>query len=232
MKNWLYNSNAEVKLNRVKINACCLFICYMIGFSCTSESKLKEEASSSPVSIPPTDEQLVEIGLQKLGQWTDFWRSKGADFRTFGLVKEYDYEPLEWPGENALTEDNPLREHQIPHPGSDGVVDIYGYKIVLDENQRVSYNPDSEVIYYKSNGMRERLLFIGPSGGFEDATWLSEDILLVAGHLQKENGFVPVLWLVKPYENKYIIFETSFASQSYIPENYLQLKLQDLDFSL
>src|SRR5690606_582078 len=140
------------------------------------------------------------------------------------------YEVVEWPEENLLSEENPLKEYQLTNPGSNGVVDFYNYKIVVDGDKQVNFNPDSEVVYYKSNGMRERLLFIGPSGVFEDASWINDNHLLVSGHLQKENGFVPIIWLVYPDSNKYAVYESRFSTRDYSPESYLKEKLENLRF--
>ena len=200
-------------------------------YSCTSDNKNTEGNTPVTSSTPaaPNDKQLLEIGIQKLDEWVAYWRSKGADMQQFELEQEHVYEPVEWPGENVMPEESPLRDYQIPHPGSEGVVDIYSYKLVLNEEQELGFNPDSEVVYYRSDGMRERLLFIGPSGGFEDAVWVTEDHLLVSGHLQKENGYVPVVWLVQPQAHKYAVYEGNFATQDYASDSYLKVKLKTLD---
>ncbi|MEX2593245.1 MAG: bifunctional isocitrate dehydrogenase kinase/phosphatase [Anditalea sp.] len=203
----------------------------MAVFSCSTEKVEKEEAVSLR-SDEPTEDQLLQIGIQKLGKWVDYWESKGANFNVsnFDLNQEHLYEVIEWPEENVISDDNPLKGHQIPNPNSKGVVDIYQYKILIDEAKQVDFNPDAEVIYFKNNGMRERLLFIGPSGVFEDAVWISESHLLVSGHIQKEEGFVPVVWLILPEEHRYSVYENSFSTLDYSPESYLKEKLSNLKF--
>lgn len=212
------------------------FYCLMIGMplllSCTSETKTAVTVATPSSPAAPTDKELLEIGIQKLGEWSGYWKKKGADIQGFKLEQEYVYEPLEWPGENVYTEESPLKSYQIPHPAGEGVVDIYSYKLVINEDQGLSFNPDSEVVYYRSDGMRERLLFIGPSGVFEDAVWVTEDHLLVGGHIQKENAFVPVVWLINPEAHKYALYESSFTTQDHASESYLKEKLEDLDILL
>lgn len=207
-----------------------IILSLLIG-ACAPEKATEEAESVSSAPAIPDDEQLVEIGVQKLKDWSGHWQSKGANPGDFRLVQKHNYEPLELPSENTLQENNPLRDYQIHHPTAEGVVDIYGYKIEIGEEQRVSFNPDSEVVYYRTDGMRERLLFIGPSGVFEDAVWVSEDHLLVAGHMQTEAGFEPVLWLINPEEREYSVFESNFSTQAYAPESFLKVKLKGLDFS-
>ena len=204
---------------------------WLVFFSCNSDKKESAEAGI-PESAEPTEDQLLQLGIQKLNTWTDFWASKGADFNpeNFDLNQEHIYEVVEWPGKNVLIGDHPLKAYQFPNPLSKGVVDIYDYKLVVDEEKQVDYNPDAEVVYYKANGMRERLLFIGPSGVFEDAVWISESHLLVSGHIQNESGFVPVIWLIIPEEHRYSVYENRFVTQDYSPDSYLKEKLRNLKF--
>ena len=58
---------------------------------------------------------------------------------------------------------------------------------------------------------------------------MTEDHLLVSGHLQKENGYVPVVWLVQPEAHKYVVYEGNFATQDYASDSYLKVKLKTLD---
>jgi|SRR5690606_3295517 hypothetical protein len=218
--------------NRYIAFFCSFLIGLPIGFSCTSETKTAETVATVSSPMEPTDKQLLEIGIQKLDQWASYWKKKGADVQAFELEQEYVYEPLEWPGENVFLEDSPLKNYQIPHPAAEGVVDIYSYKLVLNEDGELNFNPDSEVVYYRSDGMRERLLFIGPSGVFEDAVWVTEDHLLVSGHIQKEDGFVPVVWLINPEAHKYAVYESNFYTQDHSSESYLIEKLKSLDIPL
>jgi hypothetical protein len=204
---------------------------FITFFSCSTE-RVENEETVSTVSEQPTEDQLLQIGIQKLDKWVGYWESKGANLNinNFDLNQEHLYEVTEWPEENMMSDDDPLKEYQIPNPVSKGVVDIYDYKMVIQGSKQVDFNPDAEVVYYKDNGMRERLLFIGPSGVFEDAVWISESHLLVAGHLQTEEGFVPVVWLVLPEEHKYSVYENRFATHDYSPESYLKEKLTNLKF--
>ena len=217
----------------IKIDQYARFICIfsLIILSCSSEKKMKEE-TTTPEPAEPTEIQLLETGINKLKNWAEFWESKGADLnvKNFHPKQEHEYEVIEWPEENVLSEENPLKTYQIPNPGSKGILDIYSYKLVVDDKNQVDFNPDSEVVYYKNNGMRERLLFIGPSGIFEDAVWISDEQLMVSGHLQKEDGYVPIVWLVYPHLHQYTIFESIFSTKDYSPDEYLREKLENLNF--
>lgn len=227
--------NKKISINHMKIIKLNLFAFFLFIlaslFSCSSD-KQEEKAMQTEDSIEPSDEDLLQIGIQKLEKWVGFWKAKGTDFglKNFEPKQEHQYEVVEWPGENILSEDNPLREYQIPNPVTHGVVDIYDYKMVVDPNLQVDFNPDAEVVYYKGNGMRERLLFIGPSGLFEDAVWISETHLMVSGHIQKEDGYVPVIWMIIPENHTYIVYENKHSTRNYTSESFLKEKLIELKF--
>jgi hypothetical protein len=87
------------------------------------------------------------------------------------------------------------------------------------------------VIWYREDGMRERLLFMGPSGLFEEGSWINEDEFLVFGFLQDEKGFRPMAWIlnVKKYVMKQFQLEKTIAEydfQSYIAQ---KIKLEELN---
>lgn len=223
-----------MEIKNVNIYAFVFSVSLFSAWSCSPEKANYEDKAeiSVPTGKEPTAHQLIQIGIQKLENWVDFWELKGANLHisNFNFNREYYYEVIEWPEENILSNDHPLKAYQIPNPASNGVVDIYDYKIIIGEGGKVDFNPDAEVVYFRSNGMRERLLFIGPSGVFEDAAWISEKLLLVSGHVQNEAGFVPVVWLILPEEHKYTVYENNFSTDDYSPESYLKEKLKDLRF--
>ena len=109
-------------------------------------------------------------------------------------------------------------------------MDIYSYKVVIPEEDKVSFNPDSEVIYFKSNGMRERLLFMGPSGGFEEAVWINPELLMVTGFFEDEQGTTPKIWLINPTEQVYFEYIHPFHTTQYPKTKYLVEKLENIDF--
>ena len=200
--------------------------------SCSPDKKAEEKE----VAVAPAEasaEELVKEGLQKLSKWVNHWQAKGADlsFVNFTPNREINYEVIEWPGENPLDKDHPLKKYQIPHPKTGEVVDIYNYKVVIGDSGEIDFNPDAEVVYFKASGMRERLLFMGPSGLFEDAVWVDEKHLLVTGYFQKEDGYAPMVWLISPETQTHLIYESKFSTMDYSTESYLREKLSDLNFT-
>ncbi|MCR9014792.1 bifunctional isocitrate dehydrogenase kinase/phosphatase [Aquiflexum gelatinilyticum] len=208
---------------------------FLVFFASCSFQKEKTEKTEEVSSVSEEEEinQLLASGLQQLDNWTGYWKSQVPTFDVSGfqIGREITYEPLEWPEDNFIKQDHPLYRYLVPNPEGHGVVDIYSYKVVRPEEAQVSFNPDSEVIYFKSNGMRERLMFMGPSGGFEDAIWVSPDHLMVAGFFEEEGGITPKIWIIMPNDHKYLTFKHPLYTSNYPKNGYLTKKLQNIDFS-
>ncbi len=214
-----------------------IFRFYLLGIlvffiACSSETEKKEDAEEPELSVTEEEMQLLEVGLHQLQSWREFWRSHESSFGTtdFVLERTDNFEQLEWPEENYIVSGSPFHPYLLPNPEGKGVVDIYSYKIVYPENGGPFLNPDSEVIYFKENGMRERLLFMGPSGIFEDAVWVSSDHLLVAGFFEAEAGITPKIWLIDTEDYKLSVFKNSVFTTKYPKEGYLRKKLNTLNF--
>ncbi len=192
-----------------------------------------EEETAEETSDTPSHMQIMQMGIQKMPQWINHWEMQGREFSktAFSMEQEFQYEVMELPEENSMESGYPLKKFQITHPEEKGVVDIYDYKIEIDPQGKVGLNPDGEVSYYRSNGMKERLLFMGPAGVFEDAVWITGDHLLVAGHFQEDETYTPKLWLVMPDKNTYIQYENPFTTTDYKTESYLRKKLTTISFN-
>jgi len=204
----------------------------LIGGCTFQKEKSEEIISEKSISQEEEFTQLLSSGLQQISQWGTAWKKVDPrfDLTKFSMSREVTYESLEWPEENFIQPGNPFYEFLIPHPEGGGVVDIYSYKVVIPEEGGVSFNPDSEVIFFKSNGMRERLLFMGPSGGFEEAVWVSPEYLMVTGFFEDEEGVTPKVWLIDPEQQVYYIFNHPFHTTQYPKTKYLKDKLDNIDF--
>lgn len=203
--------------------------------ACTSE-KSSEENVTDMNSIPAAEEekQLIEIGIQQLSSWSSHWKSNAPDFNSQSFIysRTDSLEQIERPEEIHIVKDSPFFPYLKEHPEGEGVVDIYSYKVVFPEEGTPYFNPDAEVTYFKSDGMRERLLFMGPSGVFEDAVWLTSDALLVVGHFESEKGVSPKAWIIYPKRGQVSQYDNPLHTKSYIRESFLtkrfsRLKKQD-----
>ncbi len=219
---------------RLRYSIICHFFILGMAFSCGFE---KEEKTTAQGSTAPTEAeealQLINSGLQQLPNWISYWKraDSGFDPTAFTLGKEEIYEQLEWPEENFINEQHHFFPYLLPQPEGEGVVDIYSYKIVYPEEKKPFLNPDSEVIFFKSNGMRERLLFMGPSGTFDEAKWVSPDHLMVTGRFETVEGVTPKIWLIIPSKSKYYVFDHPLISQTIPKDGYLKEKFSQIDWS-
>ncbi|KEO72519.1 bifunctional isocitrate dehydrogenase kinase/phosphatase [Anditalea andensis] len=215
--------------NRKYLNVLLISLYLLSACGADPEAGTVEEVTDNS----PSQMQIMQMGIQKLPQWIDHWEMQGREFTKTGfeIEQEVQYEPLELPEENSMGSGYPLKKYQILHPEDRGVIDIYDYKVEIDSAGKVDLNPDGEVSYFRSNGMKERLLFIGPAGVFEDAVWITGEHLLVAGHFQDDEKFTPKLWLVIPDKNVYIQYKNPFETSEYKPESYLRKKMTNLSFN-
>ena len=77
--------------------------------------------------------------------------------------------------------------------------------------------------------MKERLLFMGPSGMFEEGLWLSESEFLVLGFFQEEAGYRPMAWLINVENHTLRQFQMNKVSESYVPQSYINSKIKQVD---
>ncbi|MCC5937504.1 MAG: bifunctional isocitrate dehydrogenase kinase/phosphatase [Lunatimonas sp.] len=203
-------------------------VCFLFGTMGCGPSETEKQVQPANIDELVEHQQLLEAGLGMLSDWMSHWRSEGLEggVASFTKTQTSPIENLERPEVNPLANsESPLEPFQLANPEELGVVDIYDYKVRIDEQGAMLYEPDAEVIFYKDNGMRERLLFIGPSGLFEDAVWVTGRTLFVGGYFEGEGGFSPMLWLVSLDSGTYEVYESSFVSPNYARHGYLEEKL-------
>lgn len=208
-----------------------VFIFTVFLWSCSSD-KPASENESKDLAESLEEMALLESGLQQLGRWTAYWKEISQDFRLndFSMERQEFFEELEWPEDNPIGPENPFYPYLLLHPDSIGVVDIYSYKVFIPANGRPGFQPDSEVIFFKEDGMRERLHFIGPSGGFDDAIWVSPRDLMVVGFFEDEEGFTPKVWCIDIENHELIIFKHPFHTTNFDRHGYLKKRLTNISF--
>lgn len=87
------------------------------------------------------------------------------------------------------------------------------------------YNPDSEVIWYREEGMCVYLLFMEPSSLFEDGIWINENEFLVFGFFEFESGFKPMVWILKIKKQFMKQFQFQKSSTDYDSYSYINKKI-------
>lgn len=207
----------------------------LIVFACENSSETEEKSAGTEVGEGLEDfSTRLDLALAQKKDWYEHWVSKTGRFTgvDFELMFADSLDGFEMPEKNPILENDPLFPYQIKHPGGNGTVDIYSYKVEeQDENGNPYLNPDSEVAWYKADGMKERLLFMGPSGMFEEGMWLNEEEFLVLGYFMEEEGYRPMAWLINV--NKQILeqFRMKRVAKDYEKESYLNQKIKKLELS-
>lgn len=212
-----------------------LILVILLASCGTQETKNEEEAGESQaLNAPESALQKMELGMGQKPAWKAHWTASMGDFgvEDFEWVFTDSIDPMEMPEKNPILASDPLFPYQLPHPEGNGTMDIYSYKIEAQDGLDKPYlNPDSEVIWYRADGMKERLLFMGPSGMFEEGLWLSPSEFLVMGYFQEEEGFRPMLWLIKTDSHQISQFKLSKTLSNYQSDSYLIRKLRSVGLS-
>jgi len=208
----------------------------LMVLSCSGKESVEEEKMDTQPSKESMEAtfQKLELGLSQKSAWKSHWTSQGINMamEEFEWVFTDSIDPMEMPEKNPILVGDPLFPYQFAHPEGNGTVDIYSYKIEAQDGLDKPYlNPDSEVIWYRADGMKERLLFMGPSGMFEEGLWLSPSEFLVMGYFQEDEGFRPMLWLIRTDKHLLSQFKLKKVVGEYSPESYLSRRLKGLDLS-
>lgn len=212
-------------------------VAFLSLLACESKEK-QEEARIESTSA--TEEELsrnrgqIDLALAQNKNWYSHWSSDLGlfDASQFELVMTDSIEPMEMPEKNPILEGDPLYPYQFPHPEGNGTIDIYSYKVeAQDAIDSPFLNPDSEVVWYKEDGMKERLLFMGPSGMFEDGMWLNPQEFLVFGYFQEEAGYRPMAWVINVENHILKQFQFAKVSNTYESHSYLNNKIKQIDLS-
>ena len=212
-----------------------LGIAFLSVFACENK---KNQTLDDVSSISVDEEELVrnraqiDVALAQNSNWHKHWSAEIGifDASQFELMMTDSIDPMEMPEKNPILKGDPLKPYQFPHPAGNGAMDIYSYKVEAQEGLETPFlNPDAEVVWYKQDGMKERLLFMGPSGMFEDGMWLNEQEFLVLGYFQGANGFRPMAWLINVDSHVLKQFQLDKASEAYIPQSYINSKIKQVD---
>jgi len=200
-----------------QITMICLSTLMAAIFACSKANSgaqsAKTEKSSEVAEIPSKedDEPLnknawLAASQQQLRRWYGYHAKaipgfSANDFVVLDTFHEVDFIQLD------LTELDPaLAKYRIPSPDGKKQLDIYGYgKQLLPDKKKegqfelAAQSLESEVaVYGMAANKKLRLLFCGDACQFEDAAWMNNDMLIVAGstsEVDKKNH--PMLWCIK-----------------------------------
>ena len=224
-----------MKVLKSTSNICFLLLFTLIfGGACTPNTS-NEVLSDADLARDEAKELVMknqlDLVLAQKKNWYTHWSSILGPFQAsnFNLILTDSIDPQEMPEKNPILPDDPLFPYQYIHPSEKGTIDIYSYKIeAQDAIDSPFLNPDSEVIWYRADGMKERLLFMGPSGMFEEGEWINEDEFVVLGYFQEESGFRPMAWFIDVNQHRFWQFNLEMAAPVYEPDSYLDQKIKQV----
>ncbi|MBN3584643.1 hypothetical protein JYB64_19795 [Algoriphagus aestuarii] len=211
----------------------------LAGILVACESTEKETENVDEIlSLDEEEEKkllgYIQNGLNEKSDWKSHWSELigSIDASDFNLIQSDTIDPMEMPEKNPILPGDPLFPYQIPNPAGNGTMDIYSYKIEAQEGLDSPFlNPDSEVIWYREDGMKERLLFMGPSGMFEEGLWMDAETFLVFGYFQEEAGFRPMAWVIELDTHQVHRYQLERIEEEYDSESYLNQKIKKVDLS-
>jgi|GEM_PF-2798925 len=143
----------------------------------------------------------LEESDKRLKRWYDFHEKSNPGFNHKDFVIVDTFHNVEFIQLDITKLDPALAKYRLDSPNSKNQLDIYGYdrQLLSGKNgqlELVSQSLDNEVALYGSTtNKKTRLLFCGSSCQFEDAAWINDDKLIVAGsssEVDKKNH--PMLW--------------------------------------
>lgn len=212
-----------------------LFIfCFALTFAVFLVACESSDTRKEGIEIDSEEEKIrvaasLESALSHHPDWKLHWVSRIGDFKStdFKQILTDSILPMEMPEKNPIQNTDPLFPYQFVHPKGLGTMDIYSHKIEIPENlDDPYYNPDSEVIWYRADGMKERLLFMGPSGLFEEGVWINENEFFVFGFFQDEVGFRPMIWILDIQNHVVKQFQLTKTVPEYDLDSYLNQKIK------
>lgn len=146
----------------------------------------------------------MEESQKRLARWYAFHGKsiKGFNANDFVLVDTFD--DVEFIELDVTDIDPALSKYRLPCPSSEKQLDIYchGRQLVPEKDGKIelaAQSLESEVaLYGMAANKKLRLLFCGPACHFEDAAWVDDDLLIVAGSSSEVNQKNhPMLWGIK-----------------------------------
>ncbi|PZX50910.1 hypothetical protein [Algoriphagus chordae] len=210
-------------------------IAFLSFFACENKEKQVNERIEN-VSVDEEEinrnRAQIDLAFAQNKKWHSHWSTELGRFDAsqFDFMMTDTIDPMEMPEKNPILKGDPLYPYQFPHPTGNGTMDIYSYKVeAQDAIDRPFLNPDAEVVWYRQDGMKERLLMMGPSGLFEDGLWLNENEFMVFGFFQDLTGYRPMVWLINVDTHILKQFQMDKASESYEPQSYINTKIKQID---
>lgn len=186
----------------------CICLCFI---NCKNDQSAETDIpTEEPIEEPTSSTTALPAAALEtcLSDWTAFYKQqnslKNLEFTAFHPSETIVLDSLMTFGPDNILEDEVLKNFVLYSPQRTKALDIYSYATLVEEDGKGGWDitaggPDSEaaIIDLESpDRARYRLLFCGTPCTYEEACWLDEQHLAIAG-LYNESGenFYPTIWL-------------------------------------
>ncbi len=170
--------------------------------------KTKEKEDPVPASTPPPkkasfNKAWMPASETKLKRWFGWYGTRLDGFSAKDFVQQDTFLDMDFPAIEIGMVDAAFQPYFFPSPNGKRQLDIYSYNRTLKTDKKgkpklTSNSPDSEVaLLDAAKGERTRLIFCGTPCRFEDAAWLNNEVVVVAGYSEgNQQKAYPTLWYI------------------------------------
>jgi hypothetical protein len=196
-------------MNQISLN--CLYLLFTIISACTQGKRTNADTSPQPivaevqsVSIQANTKAWLLESQKRLPNWYDFYGKSIQGFKADDFVLVDTFHEVEFVELDVTKLDPALAKYRIPSPNGKKQLDIYSYgrQLIPDKDgklQLAAQSLESEVaLYGMAVEKKLRLLFCGGYCQFDDAAWIDDDLLIVAGTSNEtDQKNHPMIWGIK-----------------------------------
>ncbi len=192
----------------------------------------KKEDSADDVQVFDDSTQVESV----INEWLDYYEVIGIKTDSFVRVSTDTLPNISFELRTATLYNNDIYPLLKYSPDSTRLLDIYGYNLILEENELGSLHygteADTEVVLNDLNKkIRSRLVFVGPSVRIEDGYWKDNNSIVLVGYYREplEQGYRPVQWHIDLIQNTIDYFEYYRAFENFKPDYLEKVKYRDFE---
>ncbi len=194
-----------------QISLYCLAILITVMSSCSQGKMAKTDSQTKPpieeapvVNNKNQNLNLLNESQKHLTKWYTFHEKLIPGFKAYDFVLVDTFHDVEFTELDITKLDPTLAKYRITSPDGKKQIDIYSYgrQLVPEKSGKLelaAQNLESEVaLYGMAVEKKLRLLFCGGYCQFDDATWIDNDLLIVAGtSSEADQKNHPMIWGIK-----------------------------------
>ncbi len=187
-----------------------------------------QEATPQKTKLPTN---WMDDASTKLSKWTAYHGQSISDFNVKKFVAIDTFQDMDFPELPMEKTDPGFEDYRIASPDGQKQLDIYCFERKLKKGKAspagMSKNAEVALLNAAADGNKTRLLFCDAHCHFDDAVWLDNNTVVIAGYSDEvDQKFHPMLWRIDlknksvwrylypdelPASNKYYIKDIVFA---------------------